>query len=205
MFKGRVDAARMLLSRLKKFEGNSDTCIVGLLRGGIITAKVLSEFLLLPLQGLIVKKIGAPLNPELAIGAMVDEENIFWNSSLLENLDISEEQSIFLAANKMREIKYLKKQLKLPPFKTFKNVILADDGVATGATAIAAQKFVKSKKARSIYLATPVISSDTESSINKYFDGVYFLEKPADFYAVSQVYQNFSQVTNQEVFSILHP
>lgn len=205
MFKGRVDAARLLLSRLKKFEGDSNTCIVGLLRGGIITAKVLSEFLLLPLQGLIVKKIGAPHNPELAIGAMVDEKNIFWNDSLLENLRIGEEQKRYLAASKMQEIKYLKKQLKLPPFKTYKNIILADDGVATGATVMAAQDFIKNKKVKNIYLATPVISFDTERDINKYFDGVYFLEKPVDFYAVSQVYRNFSQVTNQEVFSILHP
>jgi putative phosphoribosyl transferase len=204
MFKGRVDAARMLLSTLKKFEGNSNTCIVGLLRGGIVTAKVLSEFLLLPLQGLIVKKIGAPHNSELAIGAMVDEKNIFWNDDLLENLGVKEEEKKILAENKMQEIKFLKKQLKIPSFKAFKNVILVDDGVATGATVMAAQKFVKNKKVHKVYLATPVISFDTERNISKYFDGVYSLEKPLDFYAVSQVYQNFPQVTSEEVSSILH-
>ncbi|OGH10702.1 MAG: hypothetical protein A3B38_04440 [Candidatus Levybacteria bacterium RIFCSPLOWO2_01_FULL_36_13] len=204
MFKGRVDAAQKLLPKLKKFE-NTNTCVVGLLRGGIITAKVLSEFLLLPLQPLIVKKIGAPTNPEFAIGAMVDEKNIYKNVDIYNLLNISKKTEQKLIKEKMQEINILKKQLKIKRFKTYQNIIIADDGVATGATVIAAWKFLKRRKVKNIFLATPVISSDTLRNIKVYFDTVYFLKKPKDFYAVSEFYQNFQQVTNEEVSSILHP
>ena len=104
----------------------------------------------------------------------------------------------------MAEIKILEKQLQIPEFKYFKNVILADDGVATGATVIASQEFLRKSKVNKIYLATPIIASDTLRDIKRYFDGLFYLEKPKDFYAVSEFYQNFPQVTNSEVSSILH-
>ncbi|OGH02826.1 MAG: hypothetical protein A2798_00105 [Candidatus Levybacteria bacterium RIFCSPHIGHO2_01_FULL_37_17] len=204
MFAGRVDAAQKLLSKLKQFEQSTDTCVLGLLRGGIVTAKVISEFLLLPIQPLIVKKIGAPGNSELAIGAMVGRKNVYWNSDLVKKLRISKKQKNYLVDSKMAEIKILEKQLQIPEFKYFKNVILADDGVATGATVIASQEFLRKSKVNKIYLATPIIASDTLRDIKRYFDGLFYLEKPKDFYAVSEFYQNFPQVTNSEVSSILH-
>lgn len=203
MFKGRVDAARELVTKLKKFERSSDTCIVGLLRGGIVTARVLSEFLMLPMQPLIVKKIGAPKDQEFAIGAIIDKQNIYRNLSLYKELNITKQDEKILIEDKMVEIKLLRKELKIEKFKTFKNIIIADDGIATGATALAACKFLKNKKIKRIFLATPVISSDTLRNIKDYFDSVYFLEKPKDFYAVSKFYQNFPQVTNEEVVAIL--
>lgn len=204
MFKGRVDAARELVAKLKKFERSSDTCIVGLLRGGIVTAKVLSQFLMLPIQPLIVKKIGAPTNQELAIGAMVDSKNIYKNLDFYKSLKITKKIEDQLIKEKMQEIINLKKDLKIGSFKYFDNIILADDGVATGATALAACRFLKNRKVKRIFLATPIISSDTLRSIKGYFDNVFFLKRPKDFYAVSEFYQNFPQVTNEEVFSILH-
>ena len=204
MFAGRVDAAQKLLSKLKQFEQSTDTCVLGLLRGGIVTAKVISEFLLLPIQPLIVKKIGAPGNSELAIGAMVGRKNVYWNSDLVKKLRISKKQKNYLVDSKMAEIKILEKQLQIPEFKYFKNVILADDGVATGATVIASQEFLRKSKVNKIYLATPIIASDTLRDIKRYFDGLFYLEKPKDFYAVSEFYKNFPQVTNSEVSSILH-
>lgn len=204
MFTGRIDAAQKLFPKLKKFEARIDTCVVGLLRGGIITAKVLSELLMLPLVPLIVKKIGAPGNSELAIGAMVDKNYIFKNQDVLERLKITEEEMQKLIEEKSQEIRNLKRDLKIKSYKNYQNVILADDGVATGATVLAANKYFKGKGIKKVFLATPVIASDTLSYIKKYFDAVFYLKKPKDFSAVSDFYQNFPQVTNEEVSSILN-
>lgn len=205
MFSDRVDAAKKLCPKLKKFKSNGNTAVVGLLRGGIVTAKVISDTLLLPLRPLIVKKIGAPLNSELALGAIVSDRDVFWNRDIYEKSNVTKEMELSLIDEKMREIKNLKKELKIgKDSKVYDNVIVVDDGVATGATVMAALKYLKRNRAKKIILATPVIAFDTLSYLRHYFDDIVFLEKPKDFYAVSEFYANFPQVTNNEVKDILN-
>jgi len=206
MFEDRVDAARKLCVKLKKCKGSKNTIVVGLTRGGVVVAKVISDSLRLKLKALVVKKIGAPGNSELAIGALVSAKDVYWNEDFVKELKVTDWEKEYLVAQKEREIRQLEKELKIKtkPFEyKNKNVIIVDDGVATGATVVAAAKYLKRNKAEKIILATPVISSDILRDISKYFDTVIFLKSVADFYAVGEFYRSFEQVSNEEVARIL--
>lgn len=207
MFEDREDAGRKLCPKLKKFLNKKDCVVVGLTRGGIVTAKKVSSLLNLPLKALVVKKIGAPQNPELAIGATVSLKDTYWDIKLSKSFNLTKEERQALALQKLREVKKLQKILKIknkaPDFKN-KNIILVDDGVATGASVIAAAKYLKRVKVKSIILATPVIAADTLVNIKKYFDTVVYLQERKDFYAVGQFYYNFEEISDEKVARILN-
>lgn len=206
MFEDREDAGLRLCPKLKKFLNKKDCIIVGLTRGGVVTAKTISSFFGLPLRALVVKKIGAPQNPELAIGATVSLKDVYWDLDLLKRFNISNKEKRILITQKLKEVKTLKKVLKIKKVEfelKNKTVILVDDGVATGASVIAAAKYLKRVKVKNIILATPVIAADTLVNIKKYFDIVVYLQKRTDFYAVGQFYYNFEEISDQEVARIL--
>jgi len=206
MFEDRVDAANKLCPKLKAFSGNKDVIVVGLTRGGVVTAKAISDCLKLKLKALVVKKIPAPSNEELAIGAMASSKDLYWNKGLLKELNIGPGDKAKLVLQKQNEIKILEKELGIKKQnKDFrgKTIILVDDGVATGASVIAAQKYLKKNKAKKIILATPVIALDTLINIKRYFDRIFYLIKRRDFYAVGEFYNNFEQISNEEVAKIL--
>lgn len=207
MFEDREDAGFKLCPKLNKFLSKKDCVIVGLTRGGIVTAQIISSSLNLPLKALVVKKIGAPSNPELAIGAIVSLKDIYWDLELLKRFNISEKEKKILVIQKKKEINALQKILnvknRLSDFKN-RTVILVDDGVATGASVIAAAKYLKKARVKSIILATPVIAADTLVNIKKYFDTVVYLQKRNDFYAVGQFYLNFEEISDEKVARILN-
>lgn len=207
MFEDREDAGLRLCPKLKKFLNKKDCIIVGLTRGGVVTAKTISSFFGLPLRALVVKKIGAPQNPELAIGATVSLKDVYWDLDLLKRFNISNKEKRILITQKLKAVKALEKILKIKnrtsDFKN-KNVILVDDGVATGASVIAAAKYLKRVKVKNIILATPVIAADTLVNIKKYFDIVVYLQKRTDFYAVGQFYYNFEEISDEKVARILN-
>ena len=206
MFEDREDAGLKLCLKLKKFSDKKDCVIVGLTRGGLITAKIIASRLKLKLKALVVKKIGALGNSELALGALVSEKDIFWNRDIVNILKLSPKNKEKLILEKAEEIQKLQSILGIKNTKNDffgKTVILVDDGVATGASVLAAQKYLKRNKARKITLATPVIAFDTLINIKKYFDDIIFLERPADFYAVGQFYRNFEQISDKETAKII--
>lgn len=207
MFEDREDAANKLCPKLKKFSKRKDTVVVGLTRGGIVTAKVIADFLKLKLKALIIKKIPASDNEELAIGAMISSKDIYWNIKLLKDLNIKTSDKLELIDKKEVEIKQQEKELKIKRIKDEyrnKNVILVDDGVATGASVIAAALYLKKNKAKKIILATPVIAFDTLTELKKYFDSQFYLIKAKYFYAVGEFYKNFEQISNEKVGKILN-
>ncbi len=207
MFEDREDAGLRLCPKLKKFFNKKDCFVVGLTRGGVITAKKVSSSLNLPLRAIVVKKIGTPDNNELAIGAITSLKDIYWDLKIVKNLGISEKERHVLALKKLDEAKELEKILKIKKRKNeFRNktVILVDDGVATGATAIVAAKYLKRLKVKKLVLATPVIAADTLINIKKYFNIVVYLEKRKDFYAVGQFYLNFEEISDEKIARILN-
>lgn len=113
MFEDREDAGRKLCPKLKKFLSKKDCVVIGLTRGGVITAKKISSALNLPLKALVVKKIGAPQNPELAIGAIVSLKDTYWDLKLLKSFNIAEEEKKVLVLQKLKEVKALQKILKI--------------------------------------------------------------------------------------------
>jgi putative phosphoribosyl transferase len=204
MFVDRVDAANKLCSKLSKFSNKEDVVIVGLMRGGMVTAGIISNVLSLKLRALLVKKISDPSNSELAIGAIISLKDIFLNKNLIKKLNISELEVSKLIFERRKDIQAISKKFKIN-YKGFtgKTVILVDDGVATGATAMVAEQFLKNKGASKIYLATPVIANDTFKIIKKHFSGIIYLIKENSFYSVGQYYRNFEQVLDEEVAILL--
>lgn len=207
MFEDRENAGLKLCPKLKKFSNKKDCIVVGLTRGGVITAEKVSTFLHLPLKAIVVKKIGLPQNSELAIGAIISLKDIYWDLKLIKKFDISENEKHLLALKKQQEVRSLENILRISHKKDIfkdKTVILIDDGVATGATVIVAARYLKKQKPRTLILTVPVIASDTVSNIKKYFDKVIYLEKRKDFYAVGQFYLNFEEISDEKIARILN-
>lgn len=181
-----------------------DSIVVSIPRGGVVVGKAISEILGIPLAVLIVKKIGAPQNPELAIGATGSDGVVFWDKKLIEYLGVSEKEKKQALLETIRTIKEREEGLgiKIPNIKD-KIAIVVDDGVATGATAISTSMILKKLGAKKVILATPVISRSTKKELEKYFDQIVSVETPRDFQAVGQFYQEFPQVEDEEVKTLL--
>ncbi|MBN1914558.1 MAG: phosphoribosyltransferase [Parachlamydiales bacterium] len=202
MFKDRVDAAEQLALALKKYQKKKDHIILGLPRGGVIIAAKVAKILGLPLDIIIPRKIPAPNNPELAIGGLC-EDSIFLNNDLITELKISSEyiqQAILkekLEASR-RKKKYLGEEKSRN--RDYKTVIIIDDGIATGATIMATIQAIKVKK---IIIAVPVAPKTIIELLQKKVDEVVVLLVPDDFYAIGQFYEDFPQITDQEIIHLL--
>ncbi|MBI2613428.1 MAG: phosphoribosyltransferase [Candidatus Levybacteria bacterium] len=203
MFEDREDAGNKLASKLKKVITNGFV-VVALLRGGIVLGKKVSDHFKIPLMPLSVKKIGAPFNSELAIGAVTFDKTSYFDQDLIKHLNVNEEYIKNAQNIKWKEARGLQKQLKNKISLKNKKVLIVDDGIATGATAICAEIYVKKQKAEEIILATPVIAKDSLRNIKKYFDRVVSLKIPSALTSVSQFYRYFPQVSDEEVIEILN-
>ena len=205
LFKDRKDAGDQLAVKLTKFFKLKDTVILALPRGGVVVAKEISKALNLPLDIIVPRKIGAPYNNELAIGAIC-EGVIFVNTELVSLLQIDESYikntvEIEKKESIRRKLTYRKgkKELHLEN----KNVIIVDDGIATGATVIASIKYLKTKKTNRIILAVPVAPADIIPELESICDEVICLYAPSSFMAIGQFYENFPQTSDEEVISLL--
>ncbi|MCL5433233.1 MAG: phosphoribosyltransferase [Patescibacteria group bacterium] len=206
MFENREEAARLLLRKLGKFVGLKNLLILAIPRGGVVTGKIVAEKLNSLFDILVIKKVGAPQNPELALGAVGPEDTVYWDENIIRSINVTEEDLKGLKLQKEkerndREIKFRSFQ-KARDIKN-KIVILVDDGVATGATVLCAQKYLKKNKAKRIILAIPVIAKDTYQEIDKNFDEIIFLKKVENFYAVGQFYKEFPQAEDRDVIKLL--
>ncbi len=204
MFKHRKEAGELLAQKLGSFKGKKDVIVLGIPRGGVIVAKIISEKLKIPLDIIVVKKIGAPFNPELAIGAIGPEIKskpvVYWDI-LLKELAIDTRSKNYELRIKNRERKEREKLLrgnKKPVSVKNRIVLLVDDGVATGATVRAASQFLQKAKVKKVILVTPVISKSTLRSLRTYFDTTVYLKAPADFRSVGEFYHEFPQVSDEE-------
>lgn len=208
MFKDRNEAGKLLSEKLDKFRNRSDTLILGLPRGGVVVAGEVARKLNLPLQVLSVKKLGAPYNSELAIGAVAPGGVKWLDYDMIKVLGVDEDYLDEEIKRKGQEAE--EKNRKFQSVKSeyrninFKNIILIDDGVATGATVRAAIKYIREKmKKVKIILAVPVIAKEVFSSLKSEVDSVTTLEVPEYFGAVGQFYQEFGQVEDSQVLEIL--
>ncbi len=205
MFEDRVDAGVRLCQKLSIYSERMNFIVVGLLRGGLIPAKVISDKLNLKLFPLMVKKIPTPNNSELALGAMISPKETYLNNDLIKDLKISDLELNKIIIQKWIELRFIRSKYKInkKEFKN-KNVLLVDDGVATGATVLVSQEYLRKNGARDIILATPVIATDTFNIVKKHFDAIIYLIKVKDFNSVGQFYKNFNQVADKEIEQILN-
>ncbi len=203
MFKNREEAGELLALKLKKVIAKSFVVVV-LLRGGIVLGRRISDYFDIPLFPLAVRKIGAPLNRELAIGAITFNKVYYLDEDLIRYLDVDQKYISNLLENKRKEAEILQKicKEKLSSLKG-KRVVIVDDGVATGATVICASKYIKSAQAQEVILATPLIARDSLKTIKSYFDRIISLKIVDNLVSVSQFYKYFPQITDDEVLNFL--
>lgn len=205
MFKDRKEAGYLLAQKLKGYSGEG-TIVLGLARGGVVIASQVAKILQASWNVLVVKKIGAPSNPELAIGAVGPDRVVVWDEALCQNLDVSEKEKAKLLEfkSKEREAKENffhqgRERLNLKE----KTIILVDDGIATGATTEAAVEWIRLQKPNKIILAVPVAPPDALEKLKPEVEEIVCLETPWGFGAVGQFYRDFSQVTDEEVVELL--
>lgn len=205
MFTDRTEAGRRLAERLLEYK-EQDVVVLAIPRGGVVVAGEVAKGLSCPLDLIIPRKIGAPGNPELAIGAVAGEGKVMLNTQLKETLRVSSEYVEEEVQRQLAEIDRRRKRYlgDRPPVNlTGKTVIVVDDGLATGYTALAAVNAVREKKPTKIVLAVPVAPRDTYERLVGEVDELVCLSIPEFFYAVGQFYLDFSQTTDEEVIEIL--
>lgn len=206
-FRNREEAGKLLAGVIAQHPAyKHKPLLVGVARGGVVAAAEIAQLLQLPFLVLVVKKIGAPFNPELALGAITHEKTVYWEEHILAQYALDKKTLGDLVEKKSREVALLSEALfknekmEIPPNRT---VILVDDGVATGATVLCAQKYLQKKHVAKIYLATPVIARDVHERLRKTFIDIVSLVIAEKFYAVGEFYQEFPEVDTKDVQALL--
>lgn len=202
MFKDRCDAANQLLQSLERYKNNLDVVVVAIPRGALQIGLVLSKNLKVPLDVVLIKKIGAPGMKELAIGAVSLQGRYIDPTFPVNSNYIEQETKRIEEMLRERHKKYYKN--REPIALKGKIVILTDDGVATGQTLLAAIELIKQQKPKKIIVALPVGPRDTIEKIKKKVDEVVCLLTPEFFYAIGQFYENFPQVEDEEAIRLLN-
>jgi len=204
-FANRVEAGKRLASALKN-AALKNAIVLAIPRGGVVVGYEIAKVLNLPLDLIIPRKIGAPDNPELAIGAMTEDGTIILDDDVLAYLGVPQD---YIKAESTRQKHEIERRLKLyrqsEPYPSLKglDVIIVDDGIATGSTMKAALASVKNKGARSVTVAIPVGPPSTIKELKKQADRVVCLYTPEYFSAIGQFYTDFTQITDDEVIQIL--
>lgn len=205
-FTNRRDAARLLSECLKTYQKQPNTIILGLARGGVVCAHELAQNLGLPFDVVCPRKIGTPLNPELALGAVTETGDCVINDDVALEYGINDDYIQTMTARKAEEAlqrasTYRKGRSKLD--LEGKTVILVDDGIATGATMKASIKMVRNLGAEKIVVAIPVGAISTLNELQRDADEVVCLVPDPGMHAVGAYYYNFLPVEDFEVMKLL--
>lgn len=206
-YQDRAEAGKALAEALKeKYGGQPDVLVLALPRGGLPVAHEVAKSLSLPLDLWLVRKIGMPGHEELAMGALAANGTCHVNRNIIRMMDIDIRLFYKMKEKAARELagrnEIYRGGASAPDVKG-KKVILVDDGLATGATMLAAIRSLREEKAGKIIVAVPVGAPDSCRKIAKAADGFYCLHEPAPFFGVGQWYRDFSQVGDDEVTRIL--
>ncbi|AWV05438.1 phosphoribosyltransferase (plasmid) [Burkholderia sp. JP2-270] len=202
IFRNRTDAGRQLAAALERYRGRSDVVVLALPRGGVPVGYEVARALQCPLDVLVVRKLGAPLNPELAIGAIATGDALYLNESALRHIPVTEQQLLETVARERialrhRESAYRGQQQ--PAAVEGKFVIVVDDGMATGSTMQAALDALRSRRPKRIVVAVPVCPAGAETRFELIADEFICVLLPARFMSISQFYTDFSQTSDEEV------
>jgi predicted phosphoribosyltransferase len=206
IFSDRQEAGRFLAARLEKYKGREDVIVLGLPRGGVPVALEVATVLGLSLDIIIVRKLGVPGHEELAMGAIASGGVKVLNESVTSLFPNADELIELAAAREQseidrRELSY--RDGRPAPELRGRVVILIDDGLATGATMRAAVATSRQRGAVRIVVAVPVGAAETCREFEKEVDEIVCLMAPEWFHAVGQFYEDFSQVSDEEVREVL--
>lgn len=207
IFRDRSDAGRRLAKELTQYRID-DPLILALPRGGVVVADEIALALDAPLDLILVRKLGVPWQPELAMGAVVDgaRPDVVWNEDIMAQLDLPEAEIEECLEHELDEIErrrrlYLRDQPRADI--EGRTVIVVDDGIATGATVRAALEAVRKRLPRRLVLAVPVAPESTLQELSALTDDIVCLQSPEPFYSIGAFYEDFHQISDDEVLSIL--
>ena len=205
MFRDRTDAGEQLATLIRDHDVQADI-VLAVPRGGLPVGRIVADGLGVPLDVVAAKKLGAPGNPELAIGAVASDGTVWLNESLIDDLGIGEsyvdgevERQRAAVAETVERYRADRPALDLAG----KRVVIVDDGVATGATTIACLRQIRDAGAEYVVLAVPVAPPDTAERLYCEADEVICVEAPPHFHAVGQFYDSFEQVSDDEAITSL--
>jgi predicted phosphoribosyltransferase len=205
-FRDREHAGTELAERLAGEAQGANMTVLGIPRGGVILADIAARRLGAEFDIVIPRKIGAPGNEELAIGAVMQDGTAYLNNYLINSLRIQEK---FIQEEKARQVAEISRRSNAyrNPNATYriggKSVILVDDGVATGATIIASARWVRKQNPSRLTIAVPVAPTQSIEMLEEEADSVLTLFKSRDFGSVGQFYERFDPVTDEQVQSIM--
>ena len=203
-FASRQDAGERLGQYLRQQGAEADV-ILGLPRGGVVVAAEVARILQLPLDVLVVRKIGHPWHREFAVGAMAEPDIVMVDEATLKQVPVPRGQLNKVVAEELNRLREYRSHFhgSILPSLQDKSVLLIDDGLATGATAEAAVLSAKRQNARRVTVSAPVASTSAIDRLRRVANDVMVLAADPDFQAVGQYYDEFSQTSDDEVIALL--
>jgi len=205
-FRDRTEAGQLLAAQLTTYAHRSDVLVLALPRGGVPVAFEVAGVLHVPLDVLIVRKLGVPGYKELAMGAIASGGGCVLNEQIVRTLGIPKQVIDKVAAYEQREVERRERLYRgdRPPAEVRgRTIILVDDGMATGATMHAAVAAVRQREPARLIIAVPVAASATCEEFASEVDELVCISQPEAFYAVGIWYEHFSQTTDEEVRYLL--
>jgi len=204
-FRDRSEAGRLLGERVKYLK-SEQPIVLALARGGVPVAFEVAQALHGPLDVLVVRKLGVPFHPEVAFGAIGEDDTQVLNTKLVQRLGISREGITAVARRERAELLRrvaLYRGNRAPLELVGRTVMIVDDGLATGATARVAVEVARARGAKRIIIAVPVSAPEAAAELGRLADEVISLQVPTQFQAVGEWYEDFNQTTDDEVTSLL--
>lgn len=204
-FRDRVEAGRQLAVVLRTYQDRRPF-VLGIPRGGVVVAYEVALALDAPLDVTVPRKLRAPQNPELAVGAVAHDGSVYLDEELVRSLRITDE---YLREERVAQLDEIQRRMRLyrgdrpMPDLTSHAALVIDDGIATGSTMIAALRATRAMRPEVVIAAIPVAPPDGIRRLRAEADEVYCLLMPEFFYAVGQFYDNFDQTTDDEVTEFL--
>ena len=206
-FKNRTDAGRRLAKALTQYKSLRPV-VLALPRGGVPVAAEVAAALEAPLDLVLVRKVGVPNQPELAMGAVTDgaQPMVVRNSEIIEACSVSEQEFDAVASEELAKIERRRRRYigdRTRAEVEGKVAIIIDDGIATGATTLAAIQAVRSRKPKELVLAVPVAPLDTVKKLHSEVDAIVCLDTPEELGAIGYFYRDFHQIGDEEVIATL--
>jgi putative phosphoribosyl transferase len=206
IFRDRLHAAHLLAEKLAGLHLSPDMLVLGLPRGGVPMARAIADTLGAPVDVLLVRKLGVPAQPELAFGAIAENGARVLDRAIMDESGVTTRQAERIAAREQEEIARrarLFRGRRPAPVLTGREVIVVDDGLATGSTMTAAVRALRAQGVPRIVVAVPVGSAEACERLRGMADEVLCLSIPKHFEAVGNWYRDFSQVTDEEAKAAL--
>ena len=205
-FRDRDEAGALLAAKLMAYANKPDVIVLALPRGGVPVGAQVAKKLKVPFDVFVVRKLGLPGHPELAMGAIASGGVRVFNGDVVNALRIPDEVINAVTSEEYQELKRREQSYRddlPPPEVEGKTVIIVDDGIATGSTMVAAISALRQLNAGRVVVATPTAARSTYDYLRQNADDVVAVIVPDEFYGVGQWYEDFSQTSDEEVHRLL--